>query len=63
MCAKGGQFAWDNYLTKEFERACQANGLSEAIVIGEIYTYNTQVEWSGRVSSILNEQEETPSTR
>lgn len=62
MCAKGGQFAWDNYLTKEFERACQANGLSEAIVIGEIYTYNTQgrVAGPGAVSSILNKQEGDP---
>lgn len=62
MCVKGGQFSWDNYLTKEFERACQANGLSEAIVIGEIHTFNSQgrVAGVGAISSILNKQEGDP---
>lgn len=62
ICVKGGQFAWDNYLTKEFERACQANGLSEAIVIGEIYVHNVQgrVAGPGAVSSVLNKQEGDP---
>lgn len=59
FCTKGGMFAWDNYLTHAFEDACRKIGITEAIVTGEIVTYNDIGQVAGReaVTSILNRQE------
>ena len=48
MCTKGGLFAWDNYLTHAFENACRAVGVTEAIVTGEVVTYNDKGQVAGR---------------
>lgn len=60
MCTKGGMFAWDNHLTHAFENACRSIGVTEAIVTGEVVTYNDIGKVAGReaVTSILNRQEE-----
>lgn len=60
MCTKGGLFAWDNHLTHAFENACRSIGVTEAIVTGEVVTYNDIGQIAGResVTSILNRQEE-----
>lgn len=60
MSTKGGLFAWDNYLTHAFEAACRSIGVTEAIVTGEIVTYNDLGQVAGResVTSILNRQVE-----
>lgn len=60
MCSKGGLFGWDNFLTHAFEDACRSIGVTEAIVTGEIVTYNDLGKIAGReaVTSILNRQEE-----
>lgn len=62
MCTKGGLFAWDNYLTHAFENACRAVGVTEAIVTGEVVTYNDRGQIAGReaVTSALNRQEADP---
>ena len=59
FCTKGGMFAWDNYLTHAFEDACRKIGVTEAIVTGEIVTYNDLGQVAGReaVTSVLNRQE------
>jgi hypothetical protein len=58
MTTKGGLFAWDNYLTHAFEDACHSIGVTEAIVTGEIVTYNDLGQIAGRnaVTSVLNRQ-------
>jgi hypothetical protein len=60
MTTKGGLFSWDNYLTHAFEDACRSIGVTEAIVTGEIVTYNDLGQIAGRdaVNSVLNRQEE-----
>jgi hypothetical protein len=60
MTTKGGLFSWDNYLTHAFEDACRSIGVTEAIVTGEIVTYNDLGQIAGRdaVTSVLNRQEE-----
>ena len=62
MCTKGGLFAWDNYLTHAFEQACRSIGVTEAIVTGEVVTYNDKGQVAGReaVTSVLNRQEAEP---
>ena len=59
MCTKGGMFAWDNFLTHAFGNACRSIGVTEAVVTGEIVTYNDKGQVAGReaVTSILNRQE------
>ena len=59
MCTKGGIFAWDNYLTHSFADACRSIGITEAIVTGEIVTYNDKGQVANRdaVNSILSRQE------
>ena len=60
MCTKGGMFGWDNFLTHAFEDACRAIGVTEAVVTGEIVTYNDLGLIAGResIASILNRQEQ-----
>ena len=62
LCTKGGMFAWDNYLTHEFERACRSLNLSQATVIGELVTFNSEgkVAGVGSVGSVLARQEGDP---
>jgi len=62
MCTKGGIFSWDSYLTHAFENACRSIGVTEAIVTGEIVTYNDLGKVAGRegVASVLNRQEAEP---
>ena len=62
MCSKGGLFAWDNFLTHAFEDACRSLGITEAIVTGEVVTYNDIGQVAGReaVTSVLNRQEADP---
>ena len=59
LCTKGGMFAWDNYLTHEFERACRSLGIAQATVVGELITYDSEgkVAGVGSVGSILSRQE------
>ena len=62
MCTKGGMFGWDNYLTHAFEDACRSIGVTEAIVTGEVVTYNDKGQVAGReaIASVLNRQETEP---
>ena len=48
MCTKGGMFAWDNFLTHAFGNACRSIGVTEAVVTGEIVTYNDKGQVAGR---------------
>lgn len=62
MCTKNGMFAWDNFLTHAFEDACRRIGVTEAVVTGEVVTYNDLGQVAGReaVTSVLNRQEADP---
>jgi len=62
MCTKGGLFAWDNYLTHAFESACRAVGVTEAIVTGEVVSYNDRGQIAGReaITSVINRQDADP---
>ena len=62
ISTKGGLFGWDNYLTHSFEDICRQVGVTEAIVTGEIVTYNDKglVARREAVTSIVSKQEAEP---
>lgn len=59
LVTRGGIVMWDNHLTREFQRTCERLGIREAILTGEIVTYNEFGKVAGPqgVTAVLNRKE------
>lgn len=59
LVTRGGIIMWDNHLTREFQRTCERLGIREAILVGEIVTYNEFGKVAGPqgVTAVLNRKE------
>ena len=59
LVTRGGIVMWDNHLTREFQRTCERLGIREAILAGEIVTYNEFGKVAGPqgVTAVLNRKE------
>ena len=59
LVTRGGIIMWDNHITREFQRTCERLGIREAILTGEIITYNEFGKVAGPqgVTAVLNRKE------
>jgi len=60
LSTRHGVVMWDNHLTREFQRTCERLGIREAIVAGEIVTYDEYGKVAGPhgVTTVINRKEE-----
>jgi len=60
LVTRGGIVMWDNHITREFQRTCERLGIREAILTGELVTYNEYGKVAGPqgVTAILNRKEQ-----
>jgi len=62
LVTSGGIVMWDNHITREYERVCKQGKLREAIITGELISYDEFGKVSGPagVTSVINRKETTP---
>ena len=61
LVTSGGIVMWDNHITREFERSCKQGKLRDAIITGELVSYDDFGKISGPagVTAVINRKEST----